>query len=263
MADLQPSKPSLPQPKSGMGGLFSGATYPLRALRTLRQHPHLRRYVIVPIGVNVLVGSTLYLALLLAGFRGIDSLIARLPTWLMFLDWLLSGLLTIALFLLTGLLLLQFGVLLGSPWYGKLSEELEKLRLGTLPSPEPFSPFAIARDLSRAILFEVKKLLLVLGGGIALLLLNLWPGVGTAIASVGGITLATTIVCLDFFDAPLERRRLRFRQKLGLIYRCLPASASFGLVSLVLVGIPFLNLLAIPLCVTAGTLLVCDRMLRD
>jgi CysZ protein len=70
-----------------------------------------------------------------------------------------------------------------------------------------------------------------------------------------------TLLCLDMFDAPLERRRLGFRQKLALVRRCFPASASFGLVCLGLVGIPFMNLLAIPLCVTAGTLFFCDRML--
>jgi CysZ protein len=40
----------------------------------------------------------------------------------------------------------------------------------------------------------------------------------------------------------------------------MPASIGFSLVCLALIGIPFLNLLAIPLCVTAGTLFFCDRI---
>lgn len=261
MADIQRSQSSLPQPRSGIAGLFAGATYPLRAVKVLRDHPQLVGYVVVPILVNVVVGGTLYVGLLLAGFQGIDALVLRLPEWLTFLEIVLRILLTLLLFLATGFLLLQFGVLLGSPWYGKLSEELEKLRVGILPAPEPFNPMAIARDLWRAVMFEVKKLLLLLMVGVPLLLLNFVPGVGTAIAGVGSILLAATIVCLDFFDPPLERRRLRFRQKLSLVRRSLPASASFGLVCLALVGIPFVNLLAIPLCITAGTLFFCDRIL--
>ena len=40
----------------------------------------------------------------------------------------------------------------------------------------------------------------------------------------------------------------------------MPASLGFGLVCFVLVGIPFLNLFAIPLCMAAGTLFFCDRI---
>jgi CysZ protein len=106
----------------------------------------------------------------------------------------------------------------------------------------------------------LKKLVLIVGVGLPLLLLNLVPGIGTIIATVGSITLAATIVCLDFLDAALERRRLRFREKLGLIFRSLPASGSFSLVCLGLVSIPLLNLLTIPLCVASGTLFFCDRI---
>src|SRR5690606_18048196 len=84
------------------------------------------------------------------------------------------------------------------------------------------------------------------------------PAAGQILSTLGGISLGATIACLDFFDAPLERRRLGFRQKLGLIRRYMPASAGFGLVAFGLVTIPFINLLAIPLCVTAGTLFMID-----
>jgi CysZ protein len=98
------------------------------------------------------------------------------------------------------------------------------------------------------------------GVGIGLLLVSLMPGIGTIIASVGGISLAALIVCLDFLDAPLERRRLSFREKLNLVFKSLPGSASFSLVCLGLVSIPLLNLLTIPLCVASGTLFFCDRI---
>jgi CysZ protein len=95
--------------------------------------------------------------------------------------------------------------------------------------------------------------------GAPTLLLNLIPVVGTVLATAGGIALGATISCLDFFDPPLERRRLRFREKLGFIRRGLPATAGFGLVCLGLVSIPFFNLFAVPLCITAGTLFYCDQ----
>ena len=256
-------------------GLLTGATYPFRAIAVFISQPHLWGYVAVPILVNFIVGVILYAGLLVFGWESVDylsnnltrwinSLIANLPAWLSFLDyliiglgWLLRLLLSVGLLLLTGLLLVQFGVLLGAPWYGQLSEQLEKLRTGQVHIIE----VGIVRDIGRAILYELKKLVLVAGVGIILLLLNLVPGVGTLAATIGGFALAVTIVCLDFLDAALERRRLRFREKLSIVYRSLPASASFGLVCLGLVSIPLLNLLTIPLCVASGTLFFCDRVL--
>ncbi|MBE9180290.1 EI24 domain-containing protein [Oculatella sp. LEGE 06141] len=185
---------------------------------------------------------------------------ANLPRWgLLILIGLLRVVLTFVLLLVTGFILLQFGVLLGSPWYGKLSEEIEKTRTGQVALIE----VGLAQDVGRAVLYELKKLAVGLGCGMPLLLLGFFPGVGTLTASIGGILLAATLVCLDFLDSPLERRRLRFRQKLGVLWRSLPASASFGLVCFGLVSIPLINLLAIPLCVTAGTLFVCDRVLPE
>ncbi len=164
------------------------------------------------------------------------------------------------LLIATGFVLVRFGVVFGSPWYAQLSGELELLRTGQ-PAPEAGGGLGVAlRDLGRALKFELQKLLLILAIGLLLLLLNLIPVVGQLLATAGGVALGATIVCLDFFDYPLERRRLSFREKLGLIRRSLPASAGFGLACLTLVSIPFVNLLSIPVCVAAGTLFFCDRV---
>jgi CysZ protein len=258
-------------------GILTGASYPFRALGVFLSKPSLWGYVAIPILVNFVVGVAVYGGLLFFGWESIadltvsfthwlDKLIANLPTWLSFLNYLILGvsyllrfLLLIVLLLLTGFLLLQFGVLLGAPWYGQLSEKLEELRTGHVHTQE----VGIVRDIGRALLFEVKKLVLALGVGIFLLLLNLVPAIGTVIASVGGIALTALIVCLDFLDASLERRRLRFREKLGLVYKSLPASGSFSLVCLGLVSIPLLNLLTIPVCVASGTIFFCDRILPN
>ena len=191
-------------------------------------------------------------------------MIVNLPAWLGILEylivvlgWLLHLLLVVSLLLVTGFLLTQFGVLLGSPWYGQLSQQLEEIRAGQSHTIE----VGILTDLWRAILFELKKLVLVAIAGATLLVLNFLPVIGTLAAAIGGLLLTLTIVCLDFLDAPLERRRLRFRDKLKLVLRSLPASAGFSLVCLGLIGIPLINLLTIPLCVASGTLFFCDRIL--
>jgi CysZ protein len=259
-------------------GFLAGFTYPVRAFTLLWQTPKLWGYVLVPVVLNFIIGISLYLGLLFPSLSEIDivvadlslrfnALIASLPTWLSFLavltlafGWLLRILLIAGLLLIIGFLLVQFGVILGSPWYGQLSQQLELLRNGQLPTEEPMNLTNIFQDIKRAIAFEFRKLQILLSIGIPLLLLNFVPGVGSIIGTLGGIALGATLVCLDFLDAPLERRRRPFQEKLEIIRGSLPASGSFGLVCLGLVSIPLLNLLAIPLCVTAGTLFFCDRI---
>jgi CysZ protein len=255
-------------------GTLDGATYPFKALMTFIKNPQLIKYILMPILVNLIVAIALYSGLLYFGWQVInevqgdmslwlDQLINNLPQWLGFLTYGVTGLMLIVRFFLviilliaTGFVLTQFGVLLGAPWYGQLSEQLEKLRTGKVELIE----LNIVSDLGRAILYELKKLVLISLVGICLLVINLFPGVGTLISTIGSLSLTTTIVCMDFLDSCLERRRLKFRQKLTVVFKSLPASGSFGLVCLGLVSIPLVNLVTIPLCVASGTLFICDRV---
>ncbi|MGH2369463.1 MAG: EI24 domain-containing protein, partial [Chloroflexota bacterium] len=103
-----------------MDELLAGATYPFRAVILLRRTPGLWRYVFIPVAVNLGVGVVLYAGLLFAGFRAIDAIVAGLPEWAAVLRVLLRVLLVIGLLIATGFVLVRFGVVLGSPWYGTL-----------------------------------------------------------------------------------------------------------------------------------------------
>lgn len=257
-------------------GTVAGVLYPLRALKLFWQYPKLWGYITIPILVNSIVAIALYGGLLFFGFEFIadiqtdlttwfDRLQTSIPSWLGFLQYGLLGLafllrlllIIIGLFL-TGFALTQFGVLLGAPWYGQLSEQIEKIRTGSVKIVE----VSIVRDLSRAILYELKKLVLMAIVGIPLGIVSFFPGLGTTISTVGWFILTATIVGLDFIDSSLERRRFKFRRKLKILFRSLPASGSFALVCVFLISIPIVNLVTIPLCVASGTLFVCDRVLR-
>jgi CysZ protein len=255
--------------------IITGTTYPIRALNLFLRHGYLWQYLMIPIVINICVGLILYFTLLFPSWELIqdlskngeiwlEQLIANLPRWLSILEylflailWLFKVIFIVLLFLIIGFIFSQFGTLLGAPWYGKMSEELEKIKTGKVEIVE----VSIFRDIWRAILFEFKKIILMLIVGVPLLLCNFIPTIGNLVSTLGGIVLAAMIVCLDFLDSPLERRRLRFRQKLGMIWNGFPATIGFSLVCLGLISIPLLNLVSIPLCVASGTLFFCDRLL--
>jgi CysZ protein len=237
-----------------MIGFLVGAAYPVRALRLLAATRALWPYVVVPIGLNVVVGATVYAGLLLAGFRVIDGVAGGLPPWAAPLAVVLRVLLVVGLLVATGFVLVRFGVVLGAPWYGRLSERVELLATGRVVGARR----GAVADLTRAVAHEGKKLLLVVSCWLLFLLLNLVPVLGTAAAAAGGLALAGTVACLDFLDPALDRRGLGFRAELAYVRRAFPVSAGFGVACVVLTSLPVLNLLLVPICAAAGTLLVCD-----
>ncbi len=257
-------------------GFFSGVRYPLRALCLFRREPRLWGYLIIPVLLNLVLGGILYWQL----FRvsnygsavlqdyiqsGAQQVSLYFPQALQGLNTLVQGLviliqwgLRLLGFIVTGFILAQVGVFLGAPWYGKLSETLERLTLGSVYNQE----IGFLGEIQRAIAFELKKLTLLVGIGVICLGLNLLPGLGNLVASILGLSLTTVLTCLDLLDPALERRRFKFRTKLGMIARSFPASAGFGLTCLGLVSIPLLNIVTLPLCVAAGTLFFCERLAK-
>ena len=256
-------------------GLLTGASYPFRILIFFKQNPSLWSYIIIPLMINLSLGIFFYLQLLtwegqlfeiliLKGMEWLNEIALNLPSWLknldivfIFLIEFFKLLLGLILLIITGFLLAQLGFLVGMPWYSKLSEKIESIKLGKITIIEV--NFLI--EIKRTLLYEFKKIILLVCIGLPLFLCNFLPGFGTLIATIGGLSLTAILTCLDFWDQPLERRRLRFRDKLGLIAKSFPSSAGFGYMCLFLISIPLLNLVTIPLCVAAGTLFFCDRLL--
>jgi CysZ protein len=255
-------------------GLLTGASYPFRILIFFKENPSLWSYIIIPLIINLSLGIFFYLQLLtwegqffelltIKGMAWLNQIALNLPSWLQNLDIVFiflieffKLLLGLILLIVTGFILAQVGFLIGMPWYGKLSEKIESIKLGKLTIVE----VDFLTEIKRALLYEFKKIILLIFIGLPLFLCNFLPGFGTLIATIGGLSLTAILTCLDFWDQPLERRRLRFRDKLGLIVKSFPSSAGFGYMCLLLISIPLLNLVTIPLCVAAGTLFFCDRL---
>lgn len=238
--------------------LLNGFTYPLRAFATLRRNRSLWGYVLIPLLINIAVGFLLYQGLLVIGMGRLEAALAVLPPELALLQTILLLVFQALVLVAVGLLLLRFGFVLGFPWYSQLSEQLEALRTGQQVAATRITPLSVLRDIGHALSFEGKKLFFFFGIGALVLLLNLIPLGGQVLATVGGLSLSATLVCLDLFDPVLSRRYLRFRQKLAVIRGTMPASIGFALICLGLISFPLINLLALPLCVAAGTLFLVD-----
>jgi CysZ protein len=168
--------------------------------------------------------------------------------------------LVVLILYLVGLLVGRVGVVLGAPFYAKLAERIELMTLSAEEIPDERDGSLM--EIARALLYELKKIVMVLGVGALILAANLVPVAGQFAGLIGGGALAVVLVCLDAFDPPLERRRYKFRQKVGVVFQNLSVTLGFGIPAAFLAGIPFLNLLVFPLIMTAGTLIYCERLHR-
>lgn len=233
-----------------------GMSYPFRTLGLLLRTPSLWQYILVPLLINIALGVGLYLWLLPIGMRRIEVALAGLPAAAIFIP-VATFLFALLFLLIVGIILLWFGSLLGLPWYLRLSRKLEALRGAAIPA-QPFDLSGALQDIVHALGYELRKLLVLIGLGVPLFLLNFVPGIGTLIATAGGLCLMALIACLDFFDPVLSRYRLRFREKVRLVGALMPASGGFALISALMVFIPLLNLFSIPLGIASGTLLLTD-----
>ncbi len=235
-----------------------GFFYPFRGMRFLFQNPRLLVYIAVPVSINAVLFALLawFLASYYPGL--LQQLLPETNTWY----W---TILFYAALLLVGLVLVLVAVyaftLIGNiilgPFNDFLSQKVELLYAGT-GSDEPFSLRAIFSDSARSLKVEVGKLLLYLGGLIALLVIHCIPVAGSLFYGVLIMLYTLFFLGWEYCDYSMERWKYTFRQKVRTSTANAFAFVGFGSGASLMLFIPLANLMAIPVCAVGATLLFCD-----
>lgn len=246
-----------------MRDFLTGVSYLPQAFRLLWE-PRLRRYVVAPIAVNVLVFALLF-------WLGIDQFGALL-NWLLpdpgqwsgeglwdrtarllvsLVYWLLWPLFLIAATLVMFYTFTVVANLLGSPFNGMLAGRVEELVTGRAP---PDLGTGIAKEAWFAVTGELRKYGYVALLALPILVLFLIPGVNL-LASLLWALFGAWAVALEYLDYPMGNHGYRFRQERQLIRRHRLLALGLGFAVLAMTLVPVLNLLAMPTGVIAATLL--------
>jgi CysZ protein len=210
--------------------------------------PRMRRFVVVPLLVNLLlfIGG----GILLVGW--IEQLSAALTEWLPeWLHWLKYIIWPLFLLLFVGLVLFGFSALanlIGAPFNGVLAERCAAL-LGGEP---PASNRVLWAEVVVAIKGELQKLGFYLIRALPLGLLTLIPGVGL-LASLGLLWLTIWVVALGYLDYPLGNNGLTFKQQRVLLGQQRLLLLGFGASVFVLTLIPIVNFMVMPAAVCGAT----------
>ncbi len=224
---------------------LTGALYLLKGFTLLTQ-PKIKRYVMVPLLVNVLLFS----AVIFFGYQYIDALIEQwIPTglsWLRFLIWPLVAMTSLALVFFGFALIGNF---IAAPFNGLLAEAVE-LRL-TQQEP-PAAARGLLREVSVAIGSEIRKLLYIGAWAIPFALLFLVPGVNV-VAPLTWFVFGAWMLAIEYVDYPMGHQSLNFREQKQMLAKRRWLTLGFGSAVMLMTAIPLINFMAMPAAVAGAT----------
>ncbi len=238
-------------PESRLSDFFRGAMLPFRAVRLVFGQPKLFRLSLVALAVTLVA----LIALVSVLGTWTDDLVRRWlfspESWYGEVAFWLLVVVVFRLLLVVGLNTVP--LILLAPLQDPLSEATEEA-CGDFKAPQ-FSVGGLLRGAWVALAHTVSRVGLLLGGSAVLLLLNLVPGIGSALWTGSSIAWTVYWLAAEYLDAPMARHLYPFREVPATVRRRLPLCLGFGAAIYVLMWIPVLNLFFIPLAVVAGTLL--------
>jgi len=233
-------------------GLLTGAGYLLQGLRLILR-PGLKRYLIVPITINILIFS----GLIWLGFNQFELLFDRfLPetSWLHYFRWVLWPLLALAILLILFYTFTVIANLLAAPFNGILAAKVEQTLTGVAP---PESPDNWVAGVIPGLLSELRKLVYFLIRAIPLLLLFLVPGVQLA-APFLWIAFNAWFFALEYLDYPMSNHGMLFKEQMQQLRKTRMAALGFGGAVTLMMLIPILNFLVMPAAVAGATIFWCS-----
>lgn len=248
-----------------------GFGYVMRGLELIRK-PGLRRFVAIPLMINILIFSAL-LWLGIGQFEGFmnDYLPdGTAPAWLPDWQWLQNTFTYIIepfrwllwiLFALTFLLIMIYGFtiianIIGAPFNDLLSAKVEQYLTGE--KPEEASDSLIGA-VWPAISSELQKATYFLTRGLPLLLLFIIPGINVIAPLAWGLYSAW-VLANEYVEYPMGLQGIRFKEQRKFLKRRRLSTFGFGGGVMLMMAVPILNFVAMPTAVTGATAWWVERL---
>lgn len=238
-----------------MSNPFAGIDYFLQGLRLIFR-PGLRRFVVIPLGINVLLfGGLIWLG---AGQfqQFMDWLMPELPNWLQWAEWLFWLLFGVSALLILFFTFSLLANLVGAPFNSLLAEAVEFHLTGQRPAEGGWQK--MLKELLPTLLDELRKLLYFVAWSLPFLLLFIIPVVNV-IAPFTWLAFSAWMLTLEYADYPMGNHDLKSAEQKRLLGQQRLLSLGFGSAVTVATMTPILNLLVMPAAVAGATALWVER----
>jgi CysZ protein len=229
--------------------LLTGAGYLLEGMRLITR-PGIRRFVIMPLLINILV----FCAAFYIGLTQFDMLMQHLqnqvPSWLHWLNWLLWPLFITLLFIVV---FYSFGLvanLIAAPFNSLLAEKVEFLLTSQVPEYNPEHSTWLAKILA-TIRDALGKMVYMLLWGVPFLMLLFVPVIGPII----WFLYTAWMLAVEYTEYPMSNHDLTFNQLRERLRLRRTLSISFGSAVALLGMLPLINFIVMPSAVAGATAL--------
>jgi CysZ protein len=235
----------------------------LRGFKYLFDHPRLLKLALPP----ALISGLLLAGLLTADVlytRDLIGLIWSQPasdawyqTWLLLPLWYLLWLVVASLLGVMGVVgVYLLSIPLAGPFYELLSEKVEANETGFVA---PWDLSVMVRNLAITALHVGLFLSLQILVFAVVTAIGFIPVAGQIIAAVLSFFTSPLLIGFLPFDYPMTVRLWTFREKLAFMWRHFSTFFGFSLAAFLMLYVPFVNLLFLPACVAAATLILIER----
>ena len=224
---------------------------PLLALSCLLQglklttHPQLRKYLLIPLFINLV----LYSGAFVLGYFSVSGLIEHfIPNWLSWLHWILWPLFFISFLIIGFFSFTLLANLIAAPYYSELATKALALISGQ-------STNRAELPWNTVFLGELQRLGYILLRTLPLLLLSIIPVVNL-IAPLLWAIFAGWSMAMEYMAYPLEQRGLAFAEQKQFLQQSRWGVLSFGGLASLGLTVPILNLVIGQAAVIGATIYV-------
>lgn len=224
---------------------------PLFALGCLLQgikllsHPDLRKYLLIPLFINMV----LYTGAFVLGYHSVSALIHQfIPVWLSWLNWILWPLFFVSFLIIGFFTFTLLANLIAAPYYSQLSAKALQIITGQ-------NTAIVEQPWDKIFFGELRRVGYLLIRVLPLLLLFVIPVVNL-IAPLLWAAFAAWGIAMEFMAYPLESRGQTFPEQKQFLQQARWGVLSFGGVTGLALTLPIINLLIGQAAVIGATIYV-------
>lgn len=234
----------------------SGAHYFFQGWKLIHL-PGIRRFVLMPLLVNIVLMGCAFLWLFHKLNIWIPLIMAHVPDWLQWLSYLLWPLTVVSILLVFSYFFSTLANWIAAPFCGLLSEQLEA-RLTGQPAPDA-GWMEIIKDTPRILRREWQKLAWYLPRALVLLILYFIPGLGQTLAPVLWFLFSAWMLAIQYCDYAFDNHKVDFPRMRQALRRNKSDNMQFGALVSLFTLIPLLNLVILPVAVCGATAMWVDK----
>jgi CysZ protein len=237
-----------------MSDLGTGLGYFIRGFELIRRRRALP-YVIAPVIVNLLVlVPAVYFALEWAD-AALAALDGWLPDWLGFLMYVARPVTYVFVFVSVVVLGSFTGTIIGAPFLGPLSAQIERELGGDGPRDE--TPWLSM--IPRALVREMRKLAYHAPRYVGVLILTFIP-LFSPFAPLLWFAITAWLLAVEYVDFPIDNRGRAFDELKSALASRRGLAFGFGIGAAFALSIPLFNIVAIPAATAGGTALWIEEL---